>query len=74
MEYYSQNLLILAVFNLVVGVTRLFRLFAQQQIQPQIGGPVLMFFWIIGILPASAVTVPGCKEKIKTQRTLSQPL
>ena len=55
MEYYSQNLLILAVFNLVVRVTRLFRLFAQRQIQPRIGGPVLMFFWIIGILPMSAV-------------------
>ena len=65
MEYYSQNLLILAVFNLVVGVARLFRLFAQQQAQPMIGGPVLMFFWISGILPMSAVLFLVVKKKLK---------
>ena len=65
MEYYSQNLMILAIFNLVVGVVRLFRMFVQQQAQPMIGGPILMFFWVIGILPMCAVLFLVVKKKLK---------
>ena len=56
MEYYSRNLLILAFFNLVVGVARLIRMFTQQTL-PQTGGPLLFFLWLIGILPMSVVLV-----------------
>lgn len=64
MDYYSKNMLILAFFNLAVGVIRIFRMFSQQQIHP-IGGPVMTFLWVIGILPMSAVLFLVVKRKFK---------
>ncbi len=64
MEYYSQNLWILAIFNAIVGVIRLGQIFTKGTLQES-GGPVYLLLWTCSIALMSVLLFLVIKKKIK---------